>query len=345
MLRRPLWAAAARPALERSPLVSITQVQRPVRRELEQVQVQLRELFRTPIPILNQVGGHVLATRGKKFRPTVLLLSAKLRGRLSADAIVAATVIEMVHAAALIHDDAVDKSGLRRGLPTVNGLWTDEMAIIMGDYLYAQAMATLVRHQLGHAMGVMARAVGEMSCGEALEFQYAYDPDVTEPQYEELIFAKTGSLIGAATEIGVGIGRTRDPRMLERYRRFGDHLGTAFQIVDDLFDYLADPQVTGKPVGSDLADGKITLPLIAALRDATERDRKTLRALALKKRWTPGQWDRLRTLIERAGGFAYARRRAQQIADQARALLAGEPRGVARQALERAIDYAVARDH
>ncbi len=326
-------------------MVSITQVQRPVRRELEKVQVQLRELFRTPIPILNQVGGHVLATRGKKFRPTVLLLSAKLRGRMGADAIVAATVVEMVHAAALIHDDAVDKSGLRRGLPTVNGLWTDEMAIIMGDYLYAQSMAALVRHKLDHAMEVMARVVAEMSCGEALEFQYAYDPDVTEAQYEELIFAKTGSLIGAATEMGVGVGPGRDRRVCERYRRFGDRVGTAFQIVDDLFDYLADPETTGKPVGSDLADGKITLPLIAALRDATERDRRALRALALKKKWTPAQWDRLRTLIERAGGFAYARRRAQELAGEARALLADEPRGLARQALERAIDYAVARDH
>jgi len=287
----------------------------------------------------------VLATRGKKFRPTVLLLSAKLRGRLGPDAVTCATVVEMVHAAALIHDDAVDKSGLRRGLPTVNGLWTDEMAIIMGDYLYAQAMATLVRHKLDHAMEVLARVVSEMSCGEALEFQYAYDPDVTQTQYEELIFAKTGSLIGAATEIGVGVSGGRDGRVRSRYRRFGDLVGTAFQIVDDLFDYLADPEVTGKPVGSDLADGKITLPLIAALRDATERDRKALRALALKKKWTPAQWDRLRTLIERAGGFAYARKRAQALADEARTLLDDEPRGAARKALDRAIDYAVARDH
>ncbi|MFI5370053.1 MAG: polyprenyl synthetase family protein [Candidatus Eisenbacteria bacterium] len=327
-------------------MVSITQVQKPVQRELDRVQVRLRELFRTPIPILNQVGGHVLATRGKKFRPTLLLLSAKMRGRLGADAVTCATVVEMVHAAALIHDDSVDKSGLRRGLPTVNGLWTDEMAIIMGDYLYAQAMSTLVRHKLDHAMEVLARVVTEMSCGEALEFQYAYDPDVTETQYEELIVAKTGSLIGAATEIGVAVdGGARDARTRARYRRFGERVGTAFQIVDDLFDYLGEPAVTGKPVGSDLADGKITLPLIAALRNATERDRKTLRTLALRKRWTSAQWDRLRALIERAGGFAYARGRARTLAGEARALLVDEPSGATRAALDRAIDYAVARDH
>jgi octaprenyl-diphosphate synthase len=327
-------------------LVSITQVQKPVRRELDRVQVRLRELFRTPIPILNQVGGHVLATRGKKFRPTLLLLSAKMRGRLGADAVTCATVVEMVHAAALIHDDSVDKSGLRRGLPTVNGLWTDEMAIIMGDYLYAQAMSTLVQHKLDHAMEVLARVVTEMSCGEALEFQYAYDPEVTETQYEELIVAKTGSLIGAATEIGVAVdGGARDARTRTRFRRFGERVGTAFQIVDDLFDYLGEPAVTGKPVGSDLADGKITLPLIAALRNATERDRRTLRSLALRKRWTGDQWDRLRALIDRAGGFAYARGRARTLAGEARALLVDEPSGATRAALDRAIDYAVARDH
>jgi octaprenyl-diphosphate synthase len=327
------------------PVISMNVVQKPVRRELGRVQTHLRRLFRTPIPILNEVGGHVLATRGKKFRPTLLLLSARMRGRVGEDAVLCATVVEMVHAAALIHDDSVDKSGLRRGHPTVNGLWTDEMAIIMGDYLYAQSMATLVTHQLTTAMEIMARVVTDMTCGEALEFQYAYDTSVTEAQYEELILAKTGSLIGAATEIGASLGSRPDPRRRARWRKFGDKVGVAFQIVDDLFDYLAEPEVTGKPVGSDLADGKITLPLIAALRQATEPDRRRLRALALRKRWTPGQWDSLRRLIERAGGFTYARGRAQALAEEARALLDAESDGPARHALDAAIDYAVSRDH
>lgn len=321
-------------------------VQKPVRRELERVQAHLRELFRTPIPILNQVGGHVLATRGKKFRPTLLLLTARLRGIPGKDAVLCATVVEMVHAAALIHDDSVDKSGLRRGLPTVNGLWTDEMAIIMGDYLYAQAMSTLVAHKLDTPMEVLARVVTEMSCGEALEFQYAFDLDVTEEQYEELIRAKTGSLIGAATEIGAGLnGGARDHRRRLRYRQFGEAVGVAFQIVDDLFDYLGNPEVTGKPVGSDLAAGKVTLPLIAALRQAGDADRGRLRRLALRKRWTASQWSQLKALVERCGGFEYARTRALAHADAARRLLDGEREGAARQALGRAIDYAVRRDH
>jgi len=320
-------------------------VQKPVRRELERVQTHLRELFRTPIPILNQVGGHVLATRGKKFRPTLLLLTARLRGHLGQDAVLCATVVEMVHAAALIHDDSVDRSDLRRGVPTVNGLWTDEMAIIMGDYLYAQAMTMLVQNKFDTAMGIMARVVTEMSCGEALEFQYARDLDVTQDQYEELIRSKTGSLIGAATEIGAGLnGGAKDLARRARYRGFGEKVGVAFQIVDDLIDYLGDPEVTGKPVGADLAEGKVTLPLIAALRGASEPDRRKLRELAGRHRWTPGQWGRLKDLVERSGGFAYARQRAETLAEEARGTLEGEPRGLARTALDRAIDYAVHRD-
>jgi octaprenyl-diphosphate synthase len=350
--------------------MSFAAVQRPVRRELEQVQGLLRDAFRTSIPLLNQVGGHVLASRGKKFRPTLLLLTARARDRLGEPAVLSAAVVEMMHAAALIHDDSVDRSGLRRGLPTVNGLWTDEMAIIMGDYLFAHAMGLMVRNHLDHALEVLARVVTEMSCGEALEFQYAYDLEVSEEQYVEMVRAKTGSLIGAATEIGAGCegngavrrpaaapvrGRRRDPRGARvTFREFGERLGVAFQIVDDLFDYLGDPEVTGKPVGSDLAEGKITLPLIAALREASETDGRRLKRLALRKNWTPAQWSQLRALIAKCDGFAYARACAENYAVEARSLLdealgpAGArsaPAAAVRRALGQAVDYAVHRDH
>jgi octaprenyl-diphosphate synthase len=348
-LHGPYPAALER--LPRSPLdpfatlMSVALVQKPVRRELASVQTRLRALFRTPIPILNQVGGHVLATRGKKLRPTLLLLVARLRGHLGADAVLCATVIEMVHAAALIHDDSVDRSDLRRGMPTVNGLWTNEMAIIMGDYLYAQAMSLLVENDQDTAMKVLARVVTEMSCGEALEFQYAHNLEVTEAQYEELMRAKTGSLFGAATEIGAGLnGGARQPHRRERFRAFGERVGVAFQIVDDLLDYLGEPETTGKPVGYDLAEGKVTLPLIAALRTATERDRKSLLRLGARKSWTVAQWNQLRALIERAGGFEYARSRARDLAESARTTLVSEPDNSARRALQHAIAYSVQRD-
>jgi octaprenyl-diphosphate synthase len=195
-------------------------------------------------------------------------------------------------------------------------------------------------------MSILARVVSEMSCGEALEFQHAYDLDVTEDQYEELIRAKTGSLIGAATEIGAGLnGGARDLKRRERYRLFGEKVGVAFQIVDDLFDYLSVPEVTGKPVGYDLAEGKVTLPLIAALRQASEADRRKLRRLAGRKRWTASQWASLTELIDRTGGFRYARERATALAEESRGILVNEPVSAARRALDAAVDYAVQRDH
>jgi len=191
-----------------------------------------------------------------------------------------------------------------------------------------------------------------MSCGEALECQYAHHLDGTETQYEELVRAKTGSLIGAATEIGAGLnGGATDLERRSQFRRFGETIGVAFQIVDDLLDYLGDPRRTGKPVGHDLAEGKVTLPLIAALRQATEADRRRLTRLAHRKRWREDNWVELRALVERAGGFAYARQRAVGLADLARTLGNGGPGPApprrAREAyvaLNRAIDYAVRRE-
>ncbi len=320
-------------------------VQALVRKELAAVDGHLRALFQTPVPILNQVGTHVLAGGGKRFRPTLLLLVSRLRGHPGPDAVLCAAVVEMVHAAALIHDDSVDHSLLRHGLPTVNGLWTDQMAIIMGDFLYAQAMAALVKAKLDMPMSVMARVVTEMSCGEALEFQAAGQTDVAEEQYLEMVRAKTASLIGAACEIGAGLnGGGRDPKRRLRYREFGEKIGVAFQIIDDLLDYLGEAQVTGKPVASDLPDGKITLPLIAAMREAQGADRRRLRQLIETKQWTPARWRTLGSLIERNQGFAYARSCADRLAEEARALIEPESAPSVRRALSMAVDYAVHRD-
>ena len=209
-------------------------------------------------------------------------------------------------------------------------------------------------------MDVLSRVVAEMSCGEALEFQYAYDLDVTQEQYEELIQYKTGSLIGAATEMGADL--TGTPAQRDRslhFRRFGDLIGVAFQIVDDQLDYLGSPKITGKPVGSDLAEGKVTLPMIAALRQATEADRRVLKRLALRKRWTKAQWVQLLELVEKCGGFEFARTRALELAAEARQLVLADPamsrtsRTTAaltpslksiRRALDQAVEYSVQRN-
>ncbi|MGH7724702.1 MAG: polyprenyl synthetase family protein, partial [Candidatus Eiseniibacteriota bacterium] len=308
-----------------------------------QVDRQLATLFRSSIGIINQVAGHFLATRGKKFRPTLLLLTARLSGKADKDVVSAAVVVELIHAAALIHDDSVDKSLLRRGLPTVNHLWNDEVAIIIGDFLYSKAFTKMVDEELHPAMEILARVSHEMTIGEALEFEHENDLDVSEEEYLDVIRAKTASLIAGACQIGASVnGKAHDKNRARRFRDFGERVGMAFQITDDLFDFVGNPGETGKGVGGDLESGKITLPLIHALR-AGGATAKRVAALVEKRRLEPVEWKELLTLLQRAGSIAYAQSRATEFARQARLALSREPETPIRGALDAAVQYAVAR--
>jgi octaprenyl-diphosphate synthase len=256
-------------------------------------------------------------------------------------------VVELVHAASLIHDDSVDRSTLRRGLPTVeDGLWTDGWRSSWGDYLYAQSMALLVQNGDLVPMDIMAAVVSDMACGEAMEFQHAHDLDLKESDYEELIRAKTGSLIGASSEIGSfvdGGGRTAKRRA--RFNHFGTRIGVAFQMVDDLFDYLE--RARGHRQAGRLRPRR-GQGHVAAHRRAAAGDADRPREAASSRRSEDvdeGAVGSLVALIERTGGFQYARERAAILAAEARAAIADERKGAARRALDAAIDYAIQRTH
>jgi len=321
-------------------------VQGPVRRELAQVDRQLAQLFRSPVAIVNAVAGHFLGTRGKKFRPTLLLLVARLGGRVERRQVMGATVVELIHAAALIHDDSVDNSVLRRGLPTVNRLWDDDVAIVVGDFLYSKAFETLVSARLLPAMEILADASHQMALGEALELQYEGRLDLAEEEYLRVIDAKTASLMAAACELGALRGRTATPparRRRLRFRRFGRAVGMAFQIADDVIDFLGHPAETGKRLGTDLREGKVTLPLIHALRRLRGARRARLVALAARRRLARPEFRELVALIGAGDGFAYATACARAYAAQAQRLLAREPDSPVKEALGHAVDYAVGR--
>jgi octaprenyl-diphosphate synthase len=321
-------------------------VQGPVRRELAQVDRQLAQLFRSPVAMVNAVAGHFLGTRGKKFRPTLLLLVARLSRRARREELTAATVVELIHAAALIHDDSVDRSVLRRGLPTVNHLWNDDVAIVVGDFLYSKAFETLVRERLLPAMEILAGVTHLMATGEALELQHEGRLDLSEEEYLDVIGAKTASLMAGACEIGAGRegtaagGRGGRPA---RFRRFGEAVGMAFQIADDVIDFVGHPAETGKRLGTDLRQGKVTLPLIHALGRLRGARRRQLAALAAKRRLPRAEFRQLVGLIEEGQGFVSSMARAESFARRAQRLLAAEPTGPIRDALEHAVEYAVGR--
>ena len=320
--------------------VSLGDIQRPVAGELELVAEELRRIITADFPIIAEVNEHLLRMKGKLFRPTLLLLSQRASGAEDARTVTLAAVVELIHLATLVHDDSVDHSVLRRGMPTINALFSHQVAVIMGDYLYSRAIIELVGLDDLVPLRVFARVTNEMTIGEMRQLEahdkLAYD----EAQYDELIRSKTASLLAGACEVGA----LRAPAPYrEALGRFGLRLGMAFQITDDLLDYTEREAVTGKPSGLDLKEHKVTLPLIAALAAMGPGQRRLVAELMT----TPDPGDPLvaevMQLVETAGGLDYARRRALELAQRAEAELEILPPSAARDALRDSIAYAVER--
>ncbi|PYP18165.1 MAG: octaprenyl diphosphate synthase [Gemmatimonadetes bacterium] len=320
--------------------VSLGDIQRPVAGELERVAEELRRIITADFPIIALVNEHLLRMKGKLFRPTLLLLSHRASGAEDARTVTLAAVVELIHLATLVHDDSVDHSVLRRGMPTINALFSHQVAVIMGDYLYSRAIIELVRLDDLAPLRVFARVTNEMTIGEMRQLEahdkLAYD----EAQYDQLIRSKTASLLSGACEVGA----LRAPvPYREALARFGLRLGMAFQITDDLLDYTEREAVTGKPSGLDLKEHKVTLPLIAALAAMGPGQRRLVAELMT----TPDPGDPLvaevMQLVETAGGLDYARRRALELAQRAEAELEILPPSPARDALRDSIAYAVER--
>ena len=318
----------------------LSEIQAPVRASLDRVGDEIRRIVLSDFDHIEEVNEHLLFMRGKLFRPTLLLLASRVKGRDAADTLTLAAVVELVHLATLVHDDAVDHSALRRGLPTVNALWTHQVAIIMGDYLYSRGVSELARIGNLDALAVLANAANEMSVGEMRQLT-SYDAlDFTEDDYYRLIAAKTASLMSASCEMGAIAGA---PECREPLARFGHSLGMAFQIADDLLDYTGSEAVTGKPTGHDLRERKVTLPLVAALGRATEAEESEIRSFFTRVDPTDDEIAGIVEIVMGKGGLDYARDAASRYAEQAIEALALVPEGSAADALHDAVTYAVDR--
>ncbi len=322
--------------------VTMDDLQRPVGDELARVREELARFFVSDVRLINEISTHMLRANGKRFRPTLLLLVNRLRGPASSDAILAATIVELVHTATLVHDDSIDRSFLRRGIPTVNSLWNDQTSVIMGDYLYSKAFFLLVERGMLEPMHVLARTTHRMSLGEMLELEHQLNFDLTEEVYNRLIMDKTAVLLAAACEIGAYLawGDGRERRVLTD---FGLNLGMAFQITDDILDIEGDANVMGKNTRSDIRDGKITLPLIHAARSAPPAVVERIR-----ERMTAGDLDdggaaEVAHFADEYGGLAYARQRARSYADRAIELLDVFDSNPIRDTLHDAVEYVLDR--
>jgi octaprenyl-diphosphate synthase len=320
--------------------VSLSAIQTAVNSDLEAVYSELGRIVSSDFPPIEDVNRHLLRIRGKLFRPTLVLLSAQATGNLTRRSITLAAVVELIHLATLIHDDSVDHSVLRRGQPTVNAMFSHQIAVIMGDYLYSRSIVELVGLDDIGPLRVMSRVTNEMTVGEMREIEAHDVLDFSIDQYDELIDAKTASLMSGACEVGV-LGA--DPLYRAPLRRFGRALGMAFQIVDDLLDYTSTEEVTGKPAGLDLREHKITLPLIAALPQMEQAERDLVVALMGDPEPSVASVAEVIDTVDRRGGIAAAQTRAQEFALLAEAEIDTLPASGARDALRDCITYVVQR--
>jgi octaprenyl-diphosphate synthase len=320
--------------------ISLAELQRPLRPRLERVQQELRRIVEADFGLITRVNSHLFQMQGKMFRPTLLLLAEEATGSTDERATTLGAVVELIHLATLVHDDSVDHSVLRRGMPTINSLFSHQVSVIMGDYLYSRAVIELVGLNDLEPLRVLSRVTNEMTMGEMRQL-LAHDPlEFSEEEYNLLIRAKTASLVAGSCEIGA---LQASPAERESLRRFGEALGMAFQIVDDLLDYTEDASVTGKPFGSDLREHKVTLPLIAALPNMAEGERRAVSRLLHSPEPGDALIAEVIQAVTHAGGLDYARERALQLAQQADTELDLLQPSVAREALRASITYVIDR--
>ena len=320
---------------------AMSSIQTIVSDRLEAVQKELNRIIVSDFGMIQEVNQCLLVMKGKLFRPTLVLLANEVDQEPSEDAITLAAIVELVHLATLVHDDAVDHSVLRRGLPTINALWTHQVAVIMGDYLYSRSVNELVRMKKYATLSVLANATNQMSIGEMRQLTSVDALGFSENDYNHLIECKTASLISASCEIGALDGEGRHNQSLAE---FGYNLGMAFQVADDLLDYRGDETITGKPSGQDLREHKVTLPLVASLNNMSELELKETRKFFTLIEPADRDIEKIVEIVSVTGGLDYAEKQAQLYAERAKEILRKFPESPAVTALDNAVTYTVTRD-
>lgn len=320
--------------------IALKDIQAPVADALQRVHAEMWRIVAIDSEFFQGVNQHLMLMKGKMVRPTLLLLASQVEGAPEDRAAAYAAVIELIHLATLVHDDAVDHSVLRRGMPTINSLFTHQVAVIAGDFLYSRAVQELVRLSDLEALRVFANASNELTVGEMRQLSALDALAFSEDDYEFLIKCKTAALFKAACEVGALCGA---PRFRQQLARFGERLGMAFQVADDLLDYTEEAAITGKPTGLDLREHKVTLPLIAALRGLSPARRKLVDGLFQSSEPSEEQIAAVVEVVREAGGLDYARQRGQEYLSQAEAALGDLPESPARAALTDAMFYVIER--
>jgi len=319
------------------------QILGPIQSEIDLFEHRLDEKLQSDIETVHQVARYMATLKGKRFRPALVLLCTRATGRWDDRVIDACVGVEMIHAATMVHDDVVDEAATRRGGASVNARWDNRTAVLMGDFLLARALCLLVELGDQEALLAVARATERLSQGEIHEDQIGARIDTSEQSYFRMVSDKTASLIAAACKIGPLLVGAPDA-MVDALARFGESLGLAFQIADDVLDFTGDAATLGKPVGCDLREGKLTLPLIHSLAAAPQAQRAAIEALLRQEHKDEDDWSRIIGFVEESDGVRAADSTARRYAAQAMECLEILEPSATRTVLETAVTLVVERD-
>ncbi|HOB24424.1 MAG TPA: polyprenyl synthetase family protein [Kaistella sp.] len=319
----------------------VEEIKKPIATEMKLFEQKFYESMQSNVPLLDKVTRFIVTTKGKQMRPMFVFLCSKLVGEVNEKSFRGASMIELIHTATLVHDDVVDESFKRRNFFSINALWKNKIAVLVGDYLLSKAVLLSTDHKDFDLLAVISRTIREMAEGELLQLEKARKLDITEDVYYEIIRQKTATLIAACCEIGV-LSNNADEKMAAKMKEFGTLTGMAFQIKDDLFDYITS-NIIGKPVGIDIKEQKMTLPLIYTLRTANETDRKYY--FNTIKRYN-NDTKRVKELVEfvkKSGGLDYAIGVMKDFHQKAKDILNEFPESESRQSLHLMLDYVIER--
>ena len=311
--------------------------------DLEAVEAEIHRELYSPVALIQEMGGYIASAGGKRLRPILLLLAARVAGYRGPRGVRLACVVELLHAATLIHDDVVDQAPLRRGRPSANAQWGDDASLLVGDHLYSKSFAMLVRDNDRAVMETLARSTVSMTEAEVFQLELKRSGFTSEADYLRIITLKTASFMSACCRIGGLLGGL-PPEQVEALAHYGLDIGVAFQISDDSLDFVADPERLGKAIGADLREGKRTLPLIAMLDQLSPPEAERVRALLRRPSLVPAELEEIRRLVLEHDGVEYARAQAHAYAHAAKADLEVFPPSEERETLALVADFVVDRD-
>jgi octaprenyl-diphosphate synthase len=315
-------------------------IKAPVAKEMDEFEQKFRSSMKTKVMLLDKIMSYIVKRKGKQMRPLFVFLSAGSCGQITESTYRGAALIELLHTASLVHDDVVDNADYRRGFFSVNALWKNKIAVLVGDFLLSRGLILSLEHKDFELLRIVADAVKVMSEGELLQFEKARQLDITEEIYYEVIRQKTASLIASCCAVGAssaGVGNGE----VDKMRLFGEHVGMAFQIKDDLFDYGEDE--IGKPVGIDIKEKKLTLPLIHALSKASWLEKRRVINIVRNESDKPGKVKEVISFVKEAGGIDYATRAMEVYFHKAQEIIATLPDSSYRNSLGQLVQFTIER--